>query len=140
VDRAISVEPIAERKADGYGMKGYSFDGMDFFNCYAGFKHVFEEVKKNSRPVLIEVFTERFKGHSISDPGLYRSKEDLNKCMERDPLRILLKILSSHRIVSEEEYQQFDKELKQRVVEAMKYAEESPWPDPIQLEEDVFAP
>ena len=48
VDRAISVEPIAEKKAPGYGMKGYTFDGMDFFNCYAGFKHIFEEMKKNS--------------------------------------------------------------------------------------------
>lgn len=140
VDRAVCVQPIAERKAPGYAMKGYSLDGMDFFNCYAGFKHIYEEVKETKRPVLVEVFTERFKGHSISDPGLYRTKDALQKCMERDPLSIMLKILSSYGFVTEEEYKKIDKEQKELVVAAMKHAEESPWPDPIHLEEDVFAP
>lgn len=139
VDRAVCVQPIAERKAPGYAMDGYSFDGMDFFNCYAGFKHVYEKVKKTSRPALIEVFTERFKGHSISDPGLYRTKDSLNKCMERDPLQIMLKILASYQMLDDEQYKQFDKEQKEIVVAAMKHAEEAPWPDPITLEEDVFA-
>lgn len=140
VDRAICVEPIAEKKAPGYAMKAYTFDGMDFFNCYGGFLHVFEEVKKTSRPVLVEVLTERFKGHSVSDPALYRSKESLNKCMERDPLVIMLKTLSASNILDEEEYKVLDKKQKELVLAAMKYADESPWPDPMQLEEDVFAP
>jgi pyruvate dehydrogenase E1 component alpha subunit len=140
VNRAISVEPIAEKKAPGYGMKGYTLDGMDYFNCYAGFKHIFEEVKKTSRPVLVEVLTERFRGHSISDPGVYRTKECLQQSMERDPLLLMFKQLSSRRLISEEEYQTWDKEQKERVLAAMKYAEESPWPDPITLGEDVFAP
>lgn len=140
VDRAVCAQPIAERKAPGYNMKGYTFDGMDFFNCYAGFQYVFEEVKKTSRPVLVEVKTERFKGHSISDPGLYRSKETLNKCMERDPLAIMLKILSSYKILNEEEYKELDKEQKEIVIAALKVAEDAPWPDPIHLEEEVFAP
>ena len=84
--------------------------------------------------------TERFKGHSISDPGLYRSKESLNKCMERDPLVIMLKILSSYKILNEEEYKELDKEQKEIVIAALKVAEDSPWPDPIHLEEEVFAP
>lgn len=140
VDRAVCVQPIAETKAPGYRMKAYSFDGMDFFNCYGGFKHVFEEVKKTSRPVLVEIYTERFKGHSISDPGLYRSKDDLAKCMERDPLVIMLKALSTHGILSEDEYKALDKEQKDIVLESLKHAEEAPWPDPIHLEEDVYAP
>lgn len=140
VDRAISVEPIAEMKAPSFGMKGYTFDGMDFFNCFAGFQHVFNEVKKEGRPVLVEVITERFRGHSISDPALYRSKEDLKKCMERDPLIIMLKILSAAGIIDEEKYHQLDKEQKEIVMASLKFAEESPWPDPMTLEEDVFAP
>ncbi len=140
VDRAVCVKPIAEKKAPGYAMEAYTFDGMDFFNCYAGLQHVFEEVKKTSRPVLVEVLTERFKGHSVSDPALYRSKEDLNKCMERDPLIIMLKTLSSFNMLSDEQYKEFDKQQKDLVLAAMKYAEESPWPDPIHLEEGVFAP
>jgi pyruvate dehydrogenase E1 component alpha subunit len=77
-----------------------------------GFKHIYEECVKTSRPALVEVITERFKGHSISDPGLYRTKENLSSCMERDPLLMMLKTLSSHGIFSEEECQTLDKAQK----------------------------
>jgi pyruvate dehydrogenase E1 component alpha subunit len=140
VERAICVEPIAEKKAPGYNMKGYTFDGMDFFNCHAGFAHVFDEVKKTSRPVLIEVVTERFKGHSVSDPALYRTKEELAACMEKDPIRLFAKALTDQKVLTEGEYEAFDKEQKEKAVAAMKFADESPWPDPMTLEEDVFAP
>lgn len=139
VSRAISVEPIAEKKAESFGMKGYSFDGMDFFNCLAGFQHVCEETKKTSRPALVEVVTERFRGHSISDPGLYRSKEELSHCMERDPLLFFFKTLAGAGIITDAEYQTLDKEQKDIVLAAMKFADESPWPDPITLGEDVYA-
>jgi pyruvate dehydrogenase E1 component alpha subunit len=138
VSKAVSVRPIAEKKAGSFGLQGYTLDGMDFFNCYAGFKHVHEEVLKNQRPVLVEVITERFKGHSISDPGLYRSKADLSCRMERDPLGICLKTLSSFGMLSNELYESMDKEAKERVMAAIKFAEESPWPDPIELGEGVF--
>jgi pyruvate dehydrogenase E1 component alpha subunit len=140
VKRAISVEPIAEKKALGFGMQSYTFDGMDFFNCYAGFKHLFEQMKRDSRPVLVEVVTERFRGHSISDPALYRTKDELHTCMSRDPLVIMFKNLENARFLTEEQYHAMDKDQKSVVMAALKYAEESPWPDPITLEEDVFAP
>ncbi len=140
VERAISVDRLAEDKAPGYGMKGYTFNGMDFFNCYAGFAHVFKEVKETSRPVLIEVVTERFRGHSISDPGLYRSKDTLKECMQRDPILILEQALIEAKMIDSEQVKQLDKIEKDRAVAAMKYAEESPWPNPVTLEEDVYAP
>lgn len=140
VNRAISVEPIGEKKAPSFGMKSYTLDGMDFFNAYAGFKHIFEECKKTSEPVLVEVIVERFRGHSISDPAHYRSKEILQECMQRDPLIIMLKTLSSHGLINDDEYQALDKQQKEIAVASMKFAEDSPWPDPITLEEDVFAP
>ena len=140
VDRAICVAPIAEKKAPSFDMEGYTFDGMDFFNCYAGFKHVNEQVRKTSRPVLIEVVTERFRGHSISDPAAYRSKADLTQCMERDPLRVFFNTLADHNMVTEAEYEAMDKAQRERVLAAIKFADESVWPDPITLGEDVFAP
>jgi pyruvate dehydrogenase E1 component alpha subunit len=140
VDRAISIQPLAEKKAPSFGMTAYTLDGMDFFNCYAGFKHVFQEIKKNSRPLLIEVVTERFRGHSISDPALYRSKEQLQIHMTRDPLVIMFKTLENMGFITEEQYHAMDKQQKEIVMAALKFAEESPWPDPITLEEDVFAP
>lgn len=140
VQRALAVEPIAEKQAQSYGMTAYTLDGMDFFNCYGGFKKAYEEVLSTSRPILIECVTERFRGHSISDPGLYRSKDLLQKCMERDPITIMQKTLTSHGMIKEEEIQALDKQQKEIAIAAMKYAEESPWPDPITLGEDVFAP
>jgi pyruvate dehydrogenase E1 component alpha subunit len=140
VSRAICAQPIAEKQAPSYNMKGYTLDGMDFFNCYAGFAHIYEETRKTSRPVLVEVITQRFRGHSISDPGAYRSKEELTKCMEKDPIFTFYKTLSDHGLITEAQYEAMDKEQKELVVAAMKFADESPWPDPITLGEDVFAP
>lgn len=139
VERAISVDRLAEDKAPGYGIKGYTFDGMDFYNCYAGFAHVFKEVLETRRPVLIEAVTERFKGHSISDPGLYRSKELLKECMQGDPILRFQQTLIEAGFIDEEGIKEMDRQERERMLAAMKYAEESPWPDPITLEEDVFA-
>lgn len=140
VERAIAVERLAEEIAPSYRMKGYTFDGMDFFNCYAGFKHVQQEVLSTSRPVLIEVLTDRFRGHSISDPGLYRSKDDLKTCMQRDPIIIMHDALIAAKMLDEETYKKMDQQAREMAVAAMQHAEQSPWPDPIELEEDVFAP
>lgn len=140
VERAITNKFIAEEKAPGYNMKGYTFDGMDFLDCYAGFTHVHEEVLKDSRPVLVEVITERFRGHSVSDPGLYRSKDSLKSSMELDPILQLEKDMLQLGMIDEEEIKKIDKECREIVVAAMKYADESPWPDTNILGEDVFAP
>lgn len=140
VNRAISVERLAEDKAASFGIKGYTFDGMDFFNCCAGFEHVLHEVLADSRPVLIEVLTERFHGHSISDPGLYRTKDELKASMERDPIIILRNALIEANYLDLETYKRMDKEYREIILASMKYAEESPWPDLQTLEKDVFAP
>lgn len=140
VEKAISVPRLAEDKAPGYNMKGYTFDGMDFFNCYAGFSHIRDEVLKTSKPVLVEVVTERFRGHSISDPGLYRSKDELKERMQRDPIILFQQILIDEGFIDSETVKQMDKQEREKIIEAMKYADESPWPDPITLEDDVFAP
>lgn len=138
VARALAKEPLAESQASSYGMEAYTLDGMNFFNCWAGFKEVFEKVQNTSRPILVEVVTERFKGHSISDPGLYRSKEVLAKCMEKDPLVLMMKTLVEAKIITDEQYQTLDQQQKERVLEAMKFADESPWPDPLTLGKDVY--
>jgi pyruvate dehydrogenase E1 component alpha subunit len=86
------------------------------------------------------VITQRFRGHSISDPGVYRSKEELTKCMEKDPIFTYYKTLAENGMITEAEYEAMDKEQKELVVAAMKFADESRWPDPMTLGEDVFAP
>lgn len=140
VKRAICAERMAESFAPAYNIKGYTLDGMDFFNCYGAFDHIFHEVLSTERPVLVEAITERFKGHSISDPGLYRSKEALQAVIQRDPIKRFEQVLVQSGFITEEEVKQLDKEQREIVMAALQYAEESPWPDPHTLEEDVFAP
>jgi len=141
VSRALSFpERIAEHQAASYNMEGYTLNGMDYFNCYAGFEHIHKQVLKTSRPVLVECVCERFKGHSISDPGLYRSKEELQSAMKKDPIPLMKHILEEEGLLTEEDFKVMDKEAKQKVIEAMAYAEKSPWPSPATLEEDVYAP
>ncbi len=140
VQRAVAVQPIAENYAQSYGIKSYTLDGMDFFNCYAGFKHAYQEVLSTSRPVIIEAVTQRFRGHSISDPALYRSKEELHKTMEYDPILLMKEALIQHGMLNESTFKELDTAQKEIVIAAMKFAEESPWPNPMTLEEGVFAP
>lgn len=141
VSRAVCMQPIAENMAKAYGIKAYTVQGDNFFDCYAMFKDVLNEVVETNQPVLIEAITERFRGHSISDPGLYRSKDDLASIMQgKDPIILFKNALIEAGMLSEEEFKELDKEQKDLVVAAMKFAEESPWPDPITLEEGVFAP
>ena len=131
---------FAEYAAKAYGMSYYRLDGMDFFNCYGGFLVAYQEIVQTGRPVLIECITERFKGHSISDPGLYRSKDQLKECMTRDPILLLKNELIARSMLTEEEYKAIDKAQRDIVVDAIQYADESPWPDPATLEEEVLAP
>ena len=140
VEKAVSIPRLAEGKAPAYNMKGYTFDGMDFFSCYAGFEHLFHEVLQTERPVLVETRTQRFKGHSISDPGLYRTKEALKQVMQRDPITLMQQVLLEAHIMTEEEIKKLDQEMRDQILAALDFADKSPWPDPLTLEEDVFAP
>ena len=139
--RAICIEPIGENMARSYNMKSYTLDGLDFFSCYGGFKEILHEVITTNRPVLVEVITQRFRGHSISDPGLYRTKQELAHLMEaEDPINRFKSTLIENGFLTEDEYKNIDKEQKDLCIAAMKFADESLDPDPITLEEGVFAP
>ncbi len=140
VERALCIERLAEDLAPAYRMKGYTVDGTNFFDCYAAFHHIYQEVLSTRRPVLIEALAERFRGHSISDPGLYRSKEALQDAIKADPIAKLRSDLSAHALLSDAEFEEMEKDAREASVKALEHAERSPLPDPIHLEEDVFAP
>jgi len=138
VSRALAIQKLAEDTAAAYQMKGYTLDGMDFIHCYKGFKEIVDKIKESQKPAIVEVITERFRGHSISDPALYRTKDALKRTMERDPIALFSQELIERKILSEPEYRELNEEKKQLVLEAMKFAEESPWPHVSTLEEGVF--
>jgi pyruvate dehydrogenase E1 component alpha subunit len=137
--RALAVhEKIAEKNGVAYNMKGFTIDGMDYFSCIKGFQEVFDYMKKSHSPAIVEVISERFKGHSISDPALYRSKELLSSCLKNDSLEKLEAYLISHSL--QKEVDTIKQEAKELVLSALTYAEEAAWPSPLTLEKDLFAP
>ena len=138
--RAICVDDLAAKKGPSFDMPSYVLDGMDFFDCHEGFLEIGKEVMKSSRPALVEARTERFKGHSVSDPGLYRSKECLGKAMTSCPIVKLSKDLQEAGFIDEAGIKKLDKEQKQICVEAMKAADAAPWPEAASLEDGVLAP
>lgn len=140
VTRAIAKEPIGESQALSYGIQGYTLDGMDYFALHSGFSHIFSEIQKERRPILVECICERFRGHSISDPALYRSKDELCVCMKKDPISYFAHRLEQANILDETTYKEMNQKEKNKVIQAMQFAEESPWPNVAVLEEGVYAP
>lgn len=140
VNRAISIPRLAEDKAPGYGMKAFTVDGSDYLACFACFNQARQTILNEKTPVLIEAVMQRFKGHSISDPGLYRTKEQLQESMKKDPIHLLFEQLEERGVLDQEQFKTIDKQMRQQIIDAMKYADDSPWPSPASLESDVFAP
>ncbi len=129
-----------EKAAAAYDIKFLRLDGMDMLQCYAGFKEAHQYMITHQRPVLIECLTDRFRGHSISDPALYRTKDSLKACMERDPIILMKEILLKQGILTEEMIKTIERECHEEISQASKTAEADPWPDPSCLEEGVMAP
>jgi pyruvate dehydrogenase E1 component alpha subunit len=138
IQRAIAKLPIGENLAKAYGLSSYTVDGMDFADCYEIFQKAHAEIKEKSMPIIIEMVCNRFRGHSISDSAHYRTKDDLIKMQERDPIVILSNYLLQLGFLTEDELEMRKKIKKDEVLEAVKFAEESSFPDIHTLEEGVI--
>lgn len=140
VSKAIAAEPIAERQAYSYGIKGYTCDGMDLLSTYGAFRQMRQEIVQQSGPILLEMRVERFRGHSISDPAVYRTKEQLKEIIQQDPLHRLMVDLQEVGWIDETQYKALEHQARQKILDAIEYADAQPWPDVATLEEGVFAP
>lgn len=140
IHRAIANLPIGENLAKAYGIPSYTFNGMDFLSCYHGFKMAMNEVREKQRPVIVEVVTQRYRGHSVSDPANYRTKDELEKIMEEDPIPRFFRELEMRNFLTKEEYDKMNEEQKKVVLDAMEFAKNSPFPELEELEEGVYAP
>ena len=136
--RAIANENIHEQAA-GYGMKGYEMDGQDAVEVYTKMKKIIAEVRKTSRPVLINMNTYRYKGHSVSDAGLYRTKDEVKGFMDNDCIAKFSAQMQEQGWITEQDYKASDKKMKDVVKDAVKFAEESPWPPIEEATQHVFA-
>ncbi|MBE2290348.1 MAG: pyruvate dehydrogenase (acetyl-transferring) E1 component subunit alpha [Chitinophagaceae bacterium] len=125
--------------ADAYGMPGDSVDGMSCEEVHKAIDRAVRRAREGGGPTFLEVRTYRFRGHSMSDPAKYRSKEEVEEYKEKDPINQVLKVIMENGYATAEQIEQINEKVKMEVDEAVQFAEESPWPDDSELYKDIYA-
>ena len=138
LERAMSLQDIAQ-KGCAYEMAAEFVDGMDVLAVREATERAVTRARKDYLPTLLEVRTYRFMGHSMSDPGNYRTRAEIEKYQERDPIKLFSSSLKEEKIVDDKTLEQIDKEVREQVERSVRFAEESPFPAPEELYTDVYA-
>jgi pyruvate dehydrogenase E1 component alpha subunit len=136
--RAMSIASIAA-KAEGFAMANEFVDGMDVLAVRDATLRAIERARKESLPTLLEIRCYRYMGHSMSDPGKYRTTEEIKKYQERDPVVLFKESLIEAKIISDKDYAEIENRAKETTEKAVKFADESPLPDASELFTDVYA-
>jgi len=137
VERASAVTALHERGA-AYGMAHLPCDGMDIYKVRDTFADAFERARKEKKPTFVEVNTYRYRGHSMSDPGKYRTREEVEKWQEEDPIARLGLSLLEKKFATPKDLEAIDKDVMSEIDDCMKFSEESPWPPPEYMYEDIY--
>lgn len=138
IDRSSAQTTLAQR-GESLGIPGIQVDGMDVLSVKLAADNAVANVRKGKGPLLMEVKTYRYRGHSMSDPAKYRTREEVQRVRaERDPIDRLREKLLNLDGVNEKVLKKIDGEIKATVLEAAEFAESSPEPDLTELYTDVF--
>jgi pyruvate dehydrogenase E1 component alpha subunit len=137
VQRTSNVIDIY-KLADAYDMPGDSIDGMSPEAVHDAVSRAVNRARQGDGPTLLEIKTYRYKGHSISDPQKYRTKEEVEEYKQKDPIAEVLKTIKEKRFASEEEINAINERVNNEVEESVKFAEESPWPDESEVYKDIY--
>lgn len=136
VERSSNVFDIY-KLADAYDMPGDSVDGMNPEAVHEAVARAVKRAREKGGPTLLEMKTYRYKGHSMSDPQKYRSKEEVEEYKQKDPVDRAQQMLITNFGVSEQEIEAINERVRQQVEESVQFAEESPWPSDDELLKDV---
>lgn len=138
VERA-SASADLHRRGEAYGIPGKVVDGMDVAEVFKAGQDAVSYVRGGNGPIILEMKTYRYRGHSMSDPAKYRSKEELAKMRtEHDPIDRLRQRLLDQGVLSEDAFKEIDKGIKAEITAAAAYAQQSPEPDASELYTDVL--
>ena len=138
LERAMSVQSIAQ-KACAYEIASEFVDGMDVMAMRHATKRAVERARKDYLPTLIEARTYRYMGHSMSDPGNYRTRAEIEKYQERDPIKLFAATLKENDIIDDRKIAEYEAEIKEQVEKAVRFADESPEPDAGELYTNIYA-
>ncbi len=139
VTRSCSITDLF-RKGESFGIEGQQVDGMDFFAINTAMSSIVDRVRKGSGPLILEAKTYRYRGHSMSDPGMYRDKEEVNSYKnEKDPIYIMRSKLLEMGLLTADIEKEIEKEVKRLVDESAKFATDSQEPPMEELYSDIFS-
>ncbi|HUF56802.1 MAG TPA: pyruvate dehydrogenase (acetyl-transferring) E1 component subunit alpha [Thermohalobaculum sp.] len=127
------------RRGEAFGIPGEEADGMDVLKVKEAGLKAAEHARSGEGPYILELKTYRYRGHSMSDPAKYRSRDEVSKMREsRDPIENLRAKILQDKLADEDEIKKIDKEVKERINNAAKFAQESPEPDVSELYTDIL--
>lgn len=138
VERTSNVTDLTKLGL-AYDMPGYTVDGMDVEAVHHAIDKALKWCRDGKGPVLLDIKTYRYKGHSMSDPQKYRTKEEVEEYKDHDPVEQVLATIMKNKLATEKQIEKIQQKVKDVVEESVKFAEESPDPDPSELYEDVYA-
>jgi pyruvate dehydrogenase E1 component alpha subunit len=137
IERTSNVIDIY-KLADSYEMPADALDGMSAEAVHEGVGRAVKRAREKGGPTLLEIKTYRYKGHSISDPQKYRTKEEVDEYKSKDPIQQVKKTILDSKFATEKELDAIDKRVDGIVTGSVKFAEESPWPDDDEVLKDVY--
>ncbi len=135
--RASSTDELHKRGI-GFNIPGVKINGMDVFEVIAEGQKVVDYVRSGNGPMIIEFDTYRYRGHSMSDPATYRSKEEVNCKKEEDPIDSLREAILDNKIAGDKDIEKIDEDVKNEVNEIVEFAKNSPEPDESELLTEIY--
>ncbi|MBX3283521.1 MAG: pyruvate dehydrogenase (acetyl-transferring) E1 component subunit alpha [Acidobacteria bacterium] len=136
--RAMSARSIA-KKAEAYEMANEFVDGMDVMAVRGATSRAVERARKEGKPTLLEVRAYRYMGHSMSDPGNYRTREEIQKYQERDPIILFKDSLKEAKVLTDSDFEEIERLATEATEKALKFADESPLPSEDELLAHILA-
>ena len=137
VDRAAAGSDLYKR-GEAFGIPGEKVDGMNVFKVIEAADKAGKYVREGNGPYIIEVQTYRYRGHSMSDPGLYRTKDEVNKMKEIDPVLMMKETLLNDYKIQEDTIKNIESDIKKQIKDIEKFSLESPLPDLKELYSEVY--
>jgi len=138
IDQTLVFHDEIYKFARAYKMPSVRVDGMDVMKVMEATGVVVESVRGGEGPYLIEAMAYRFRGHSMADPSEYREKTEEQLWRKKDPIVTFRKLLTDEKVASQGELDELEKEVEEIVDRAVRFADESPFPEPDALYEDVY--
>ncbi len=126
------------RKGESFGIPGFQMDGMDIDSVYNATKQATEYVRSGKGPVVLEAKTYRYRGHSMSDPAKYRTKEEVEEKKAHDPVEDVREFIVKNSYASETQLKEIENKIKNTINEVVEFATSEPLPDESELFTDIF--